>query len=80
MESEDNFDLESFFLSERKCRVCGKVKDLMDCFYLIRKDRGKNLSAYSYECKDCTKKRVTRNKNKKYIKSNLLTIYDYPDW
>ena len=43
---------------------------------MTRKDRGAYPSAYSYECKDCTKKRVTTSRmtNKVYlINGNILT-------
>ena len=33
------------------------------------------LSSYSYECKDCTKKRVKRTKKKK-----VSSKWEYPDW
>jgi hypothetical protein len=46
------------FLNDRKCRVCGEVKNLVDGFYRTRKDRGPVASSYSYECKECTIKRI----------------------
>ena len=45
----------------------------MDDFYLTRKGRKTLPSAYSYECKECTVKRVRRGR-----KSTLL--WEYPDW
>ena len=45
----------------------------MDDFYLTRKGRKTLPSAYSYECKDCTVKRVSKGR-----KSNLR--WEYPDW
>ena len=49
------------------------MKDLIDGYYLIRKN--KNIkSSYSYECKVCTIKRV-RNKKKPKMKD-----WEYPDW
>ena len=59
MDIDDQFELEHLFLTERKCRVCGQTKDLIDGFYLTRKDRGTIPSAYSYECKVCTISRIT---------------------
>jgi len=48
----------------------------MDEFYLTRKGRGAFPSAYSYECKECTKKRIIKNR-----KSSQNTIaWEYPDW
>ena len=32
----DQIELEHLLFSERKCRVCGKVKNLVDDFYLTR--------------------------------------------
>ena len=48
MDLDDQFDLGHILLNERKCRVCGEVKDLIDGFYLTRKTRGDIPSAYSY--------------------------------
>ena len=53
MEFDEQLELDHLFLKERKCRKCGKIKDLMTDFYLTRKNR-RNPSAYSYECKVCT--------------------------
>ncbi len=73
MDIDDQFELEHLFLTERKCRVCGEIKDLLDGFYLTRKDRGTIPSAYSYECKDCTIERIMQNKKCK-------NDWVYPDW
>jgi predicted SprT family Zn-dependent metalloprotease len=79
MDLDDQLELEHILFFDRKCRICGKVKNLMDDFYLTRKDRKVFSSAYSYECKDCTKNRVIRNrKDKKNTKSSLE--WEYPDW
>ena len=58
MDFDDQFELAHLFLTERKCRVCGEIKDLIDVFYLTRKNKGALPSAYSYECKVCTVKRI----------------------
>lgn len=52
----------------------------MDDFYLTRKDRGTVDAAYSYECKECTKKRITTRRQQ--IKNNQQQncSWDYPDW
>tara|TARA_R100000908_G_C3608239_1_gene59816 strand:- start:65 stop:286 length:222 start_codon:yes stop_codon:yes gene_type:complete len=73
MDFDDQVELEHLLFLERKCRVCGKIKSLLDDFYLTRKDRGTLPSAYSYECKECTINRVKRGR-----KSNLT--WEYPDW
>jgi len=62
--------------TDRKCRVCGEIKNLMDGFYRTRKDRGPVASSYSYECKNCTIKRIVANK----IVSKVICKWEYPDW
>jgi hypothetical protein len=76
MDFDDQFELEHLFLTERKCRVCGKTKDLLDGFYLTRKGRGDIPSAYSYECKICT---IERIKSLRKLKTKLGK-WEYPDW
>lgn len=66
-----DIDLDHLIFKERTCRVCGETKSLMDDFYLTRKDRGSVASAYSYECKECTKERVRK-------KTRIKDVY--PDW
>ena len=73
MSFDDEIELEHLLFFDRKCRVCGKVKSLMDDFYLTRKDRKTLASSYSYECKECTVKRVSKGR-----RSNL--VWEYPDW
>ena len=36
-DEEFGFSLEHLLFQERKCRVCGETKDLINEFYLIRK-------------------------------------------
>ena len=60
-------------LSDRKCRTCGQTKNLIECFYRTRKDRGAVASSYSYECKECTIKRVAKKRDEKIVDV-------YPDW
>ena len=62
MSFNDDIELEHLLFLERKCRVCGKVKNLLNDFYKTRKDRTL-ASSYSYECKECTKRRVNRKKS-----------------
>jgi len=76
MDLDKQINLEHILLFDRQCRVCGEIKNLIDDFYLTRKGRGALPSAYSYECKECTKKRVSstkKNKTKEYK-------WEYPDW
>ena len=73
-------------LNDRKCRTCGETKNLVDDFYRTRKSRGPVASSYSYECKECTIKRIKsrrqEKRNKPDIPYNPVTrIKDvYPDW
>ena len=74
MDLDDEFSLGHLVLQERKCRSCGKVKDLLTDFYRTRRDRT-TLSAYSYECKQCTKKRILNAR-----KDGRSPQWEYPDW
>ena len=47
MDEEFGFDLEHLLFKERKCRVCGETKDLVNEFYLVRKNKRNFPSAYS---------------------------------
>jgi hypothetical protein len=76
MELDKQIKLGHLLLVDRKCRVCGENKNLIDGFYRTRKDRGAVSSSYSYECKDCTIKRITDRKN---IVQNTFK-WQYPDW
>ena len=71
MDLEDQFDLGHIILNERKCRVCNEIKDLIDGFYLTRKTRGDIPSAYSYECKICTIKRIIKRRKIKILNRNI---------
>ena len=73
MDLDDQVELEHLLFTERKCRVCGVVKTLMDDFYLTRKNRT-TLSSYSYECKECTIKRI------KSSRKSDIGDWTYPDW
>jgi hypothetical protein len=76
MEIDKQIGLSHLFLTDRKCRVCGDVKNLIGDFYRTRKDRGAVASSYSYECKECTIQRIKDSK-----KMNLpYLMWEYPDW
>ena len=75
MDFDDQVELEHLLFLDRKCRVCGKVKNLIDDFYKTRKDRTL-ASSYSYDCKECTKKRV----NKSNFGVKKINSWEYPDW
>ena len=70
MDLDDQLKLGHLLLFDRKCRSCGEIKNLVDGFYRTRKDRGPVASSYSYECKNCTKKRVKKSND----------AWEYPDW
>tara|TARA_B100000902_G_scaffold134181_1_gene132650 strand:+ start:340 stop:564 length:225 start_codon:yes stop_codon:yes gene_type:complete len=74
MDFDEEFELEHLIFKQRKCRTCEKIKDLIDGYYKTRK--GSGPSAYSYECKDCTKKRVLKSRKTNKIKNT----WEYPDW
>jgi hypothetical protein len=76
MELDKQIKLGHLLLTDRKCRVCNETKDLMDGFYRTRKDRGPVASSYSYECKDCTVKRIVASRKNKQFSSD----WQYPDW
>ena len=78
MDLDKQIKLSHLLLSDRKCRSCGKIKNLVDDFYRTRKDRGPVASSYSYECKECTVRRISISKknNKEFSKIN----WEYPDW
>ena len=76
MDIGDQFSLEHLLFKERKCRSCSKVKNLIEDFYMTRKQKRGLPSAYSYECKDCTIKRIVEKRRKK----NKVVESNYPDW
>ena len=80
MDFEEQIELNHLLLTERKCNKCGITKNLVDSFYRTRRDRGPVLSSYSYECKECTIKRVSKLRIEK-LKNPGTKIKDiYPDW
>jgi hypothetical protein len=76
MELDKQIKLGHLLLTDRKCRVCGEIKNLTDDFYRTRKNRGPVASSYSYECKDCTVKRVIEARRNKPYQSD----WEYPNW
>ena len=76
MELDNQINLGHLLLVDRKCRVCGEMKKLIDGFYRTRKNRGAVSSSYSYECKDCTIKRIVASR----MTSKVLDKWEYPDW
>ena len=76
MDLDGQIKLGHLLLNDRKCRVCGETKNLREGYYRTRKDRGAVASSYSYECKDCTIKRIVSSRKKQ----TLFVDYTYPDW
>ena len=60
----------SYYFKIENVELVEKIKNLVDDFYRTRKDRGAVASSYSYECKDCTIKRVIK-KRKIIISGNI---------
>jgi hypothetical protein len=77
MKFEEELELDNLLFKERKCRTCKIKKDLLNDFYLTRKNRRGFPSAYSYECKECTVNRIINSRKKQPQKS---IDYQYPDW
>ena len=76
MDLDKQIKLGHLLLTDRKCRVCGEIKNLIEEFYRTRKDRGPVASSYSYECKECSVKRIIDSRKNK---SHPLK-WEYPDW
>ena len=75
MDLDGQIKLGHLLLQDRKCRVCGEIKNLVEEYYRTRKDRGPVASSYSYECKECTIKRVANK-----MVNKVLDKWEYPDW
>ena len=71
MDLDEQLDLAHLLLQERKCRVCGQEKNLIDGYYRTRKNV-RLASSYSYECKECTVKRVCDNNRRNRLKKNRI--------
>ena len=67
MDLDEQIKLGHLLLEERRCRVCKVQKNLLNGYYRVRKNM-KLISSYSYECKECSRKRAVDNywKKKKY--------------
>ena len=73
LDVEDQVTNSHLLLENRTCRVCGKEKHLLTDFYLSRKDPTLP-SSYSYECKECTIRRIKTNRK------TDIGDWTYPDW
>ena len=84
MEIDEQVTTGHLLWETRVCRVCQKEKNLVDDYYLSRKDPTLP-SSYSYECKDCVVKRTTAYNKKnaygvrsRYLKRNYgISLEDY---
>ena len=74
MDLESQFDHGELLLSERRCRVCGGVKNLIGEFYITHKNSTHLPSSYSYECRACTIKRIQLGRRQDN------GSWCYPDW
>jgi hypothetical protein len=76
MDIDKQIRLGHLLLTDRKCRTCSEMKNLVGEFYRTRKDRGPVASSYSYECKECTIKRIVTSR----MTTRVLDKWEYPDW
>jgi hypothetical protein len=76
MDIDKQIRLGHLLLNDRRCRTCGEIKNLIESFYRTHKERGPVASSYSYECKDCTKKRIVLSR----ITHVIFDKWEYPDW
>ena len=75
MELDDQLKLGHLLLEERVFRVCKERKNLLNGYYRVRKNMNL-LSSYSYECKECTVKRITERRKNTEVRVDWM----YPDW
>ena len=74
MDLDEQLKLGHLLLEERICRVCGERKNLLQSYYRVHKNV-KLISSYSYECKECTIKRIVKSRKQSAPGSEV-----YPDW
>jgi hypothetical protein len=74
MDLDNQLKLGHLLFKERTCRTCKEKKNLIEDFYKSRK--GSGPSSYSYECKDCTKKRIVLTR----MTTVVFNRWEYPDW
>jgi hypothetical protein len=75
MDLDAQIQLGHLLLEERICRVCNERKNLLNGFYRVRKNMNL-LSSYSYECKDCTIRRISKSRKSRGGSVDWV----YPDW
>ena len=74
MDLDEQLKLAHLLLEERTCRVRGERKNLLQSYYRVHKNV-KLISSYSYECKECTIKRIVKTR-----KQSPPIVEGYPDW
>ena len=74
MDLDEQLKLAHLLLEERTCRVFGERKNLLQSYYRVHKNV-KLVSSYSYECKECTIKRIVKSR-----KQSSPPVEGYPDW
>ena len=74
MDLDEQLKLAHLLLEERTCRGCGERKNLLQSYYRVHKNV-KLISSYSYECKECTIKRIVKTR-----KQSPPIVEGYPDW
>ena len=73
MELDEQLQLAHLLLEERVCRVCKERKNLLQSYYRVRKNM-RLASSYSYECKECTIKRIVKSRKED------IGSWAYTDW
>ena len=73
MDLSEQFTKSDLLLEVRVCRTCNVEKNLLDEYYLSRKNPAL-ASSYSYQCKTCTLKRVNtyNKKNRPHTRNKFL--------
>ena len=73
MDLSEQLTKSDLLLDTRVCRTCQVEKNLLEDYYLSRKNPGL-ASSYSYQCKECTLKRVNAygKKNRPHIRDKFL--------
>ena len=74
MDLDEQLKLAHLLLEERTCRVCSERKNLLQSYYRVHKNV-KLVSSYSYECKECTIKRIVKSR-----KQSSPPVEGYPHW
>ena len=74
MDLDEQLKLAHLLLEERTCREGSERKNHVQTNYRVHKNV-KLISSYSYECKECTIKRIVKTR-----KQSPPIVEGYPDW